>query len=227
MRTHGCATLALVLSICACVAPGPQIASPAPEAPVPPLATIGTLPIHGCLGETLDACVEELRLYVKVWQVRRPDSRVDVNGRKVGVQNEAHVNAPQTEFLFKMGPNEIIQEAHASLTDGSATPSSLRTKEEYDDTALFRTVFLILGSHCPTPTEFYRFFENKVKPGLEYHKEDSVGWHFATERVAYQVYGLQYCGRKFGYISSLDHSTDMMTIDNPSGVDRSAFLSFR
>lgn len=193
----------------------------------------------GCLGQTLNACIDRVHQYITIsyddtQSQRQRNSAVDVNGRPVVKKKSltliGTISGSPAGAMSAVTIDYNVEETVTSVQVQMAGDASMaETSDDYDKTGLFEAVQVAIGTRCSQMSRMalYQFFENKVKPRMVVSPtEREVNMDSASETYGKTAKGLVLCGHPFEYVLAFGHDTNDIDIEsNPSGAWMSASIT--
>jgi hypothetical protein len=187
-------------------------------------------PQHGgCIGKDIYSCIASLAQIYAVGTMFTPDEpslewplddqAVDVNGNAIPVRQGSVELLPGVGGVDTVQSVELHFDAAGKITSLefilAASVMMARTQADYQRTGVYNAAKAALPSTCDIGDElsFYRFIENKMKtnPSSD-HDIDASGFSRSISATA------PLCGIRASVQTSTLHSTDRITLDNPSGL---------
>jgi len=164
------------------------------------------------------------------------NAAVDVNGKRIRTRSILTIagNLSRWEGIdnLEMIDLEYTQTRLVNYIGISlpGDPELANTTEEYQKTAIYESIALLIGSSCPdlSADYVYKFFQNTVKPKIiREDKTTTIDETHADTSYFHKALDIPFCGHKLSYTRLFGYSTDDISLDNPKGVYSRVSVSFK
>ena len=182
----------------------------------------------GCLGTPVQVCMEALsgQMQIREDELQRELAKldeVDVNGKPTGQNLVTVFGRPpgfREDIMLTVDIRRPGKTVKAMSGDLLADPEVAKTEEEYDHTGIYEVMGLLLSPSCMARADFYRFFENKIKPTIRtQHRPDHYGpGSIIHDQLFSKSRPVPFCGHTLQFSSWSGYDTGDASEDNLDGV---------